>query len=98
MDLLKSKNIIPTMVYSDGGFNHLTPFFNSIGCVHDICGAGTHIGIIENKIKCVKNRARAIINSLPYVLPNSLIKYLIYYSTQAVNMVITVITVKLIHQ
>jgi hypothetical protein len=42
MELLKSKNIIPTMVYSDGGFNHLTPFFNSIGCAHDICGAGTH--------------------------------------------------------
>jgi hypothetical protein len=52
-------------------------------------GAGTHVGIVENKIKSIKNRARSIVNSLSYVLPNSLVKYLVYFSTQAVNMVLT---------
>jgi hypothetical protein len=46
-------------------------------------------GIVENKIKSIKNRARSIVNSLSYVLPNSLVKYLVYFSTQAVNMVLT---------
>jgi hypothetical protein len=52
-------------------------------------GAGTHVGIVENKIKSIKNRARSIVNSLSYVLPNLLVKYLVYFSTQAVNMVLT---------
>jgi hypothetical protein len=52
-------------------------------------GAGTHVGIVENKIKSIKNRARSIVNSVSYVLPNLLVKYLVYFSTQAVNMVLT---------
>jgi hypothetical protein len=88
--LLAVKHLVPTKVHSDGGFNHLTPFFNSRNIQHDICGAGTHIGIVENKIKCLKNRCRSIIHSLPYVLPNSLVKYLVSFASQCVNMVQTV--------
>jgi hypothetical protein len=88
-DLLKQKNILPTKVHSDGGFNPITSFLNSMTIQHDVCGAGTHIGIIENKIKAIKNRARAIMSSLKYVLPNSLIKYLISFSTQCINMTLT---------
>jgi hypothetical protein len=84
--LLKQKNILPTKVHSDGGFNPIT---SSMTIQHDVCGAGTHIGIIENKIKAIKNRARAIMSSLKYVLPNSLIKYLISFSTQCINMTLT---------
>jgi hypothetical protein len=89
LDLLKQKNITAVKVHSDGGFNTITPFLNSNGIEHDVCGAGTHVGIVENKIKAIKNRARSILSSLPYVLPNSLIKYLFYFSTQCVNMALT---------
>jgi hypothetical protein len=70
LELISVKNLTPLKVHSDGGFNHLTSFFSSKNIQHDICGAGTHVGIVENKIKCIKNRARSIVHSLPYVLPN----------------------------
>jgi hypothetical protein len=89
LKLLAVKHLVPTKVHSDGGFNHLTPFLNSRNIQHDICGAGTHIGIVENKIKCLKNRCRSIIHSLPYVLPNSLVKYLVSFASQCVNVVRT---------
>jgi hypothetical protein len=89
LNMLKQKQIIVTVIHSDGGFNHLTAFINSQACQHDVCGAGTHVGIVENKIKCIKNRGRAIIHSLPYVLPSTLIRYLVYFATQSVNMILT---------
>jgi hypothetical protein len=53
---LKDQLKLLAEVHSDGGFNHLSPFLNSRNIQHDVCGAGTHIGIVENKIKCLKNR------------------------------------------
>jgi hypothetical protein len=42
LDLLKQKNITAVKV----GFNTITPFLNSNGIEHDVCGAGTHVGIV----------------------------------------------------
>lgn len=86
---MKSKNFIIKCVFTDREFASLSDFFHSIGCKHDMCGAGSHVSIAENKIRTLKNRARAIYNSLPFTLPNSLVKYLIYFATQAINLVLT---------
>jgi hypothetical protein len=39
-ELIQQKSLSLTKLHSDGGFSHLTPFFNSNRIQHDICDAG----------------------------------------------------------
>ncbi len=55
----------------------------------NISGAGDHVPQAEAAIKTVKNRARSIVNSLPYTLPNDWIPHLITFAVQRINMVPT---------
>jgi hypothetical protein len=54
-----------------------------------IVGAGTHVAIVERKIRDIKNRIRSIMFSLKLMIPESWIPYLVSFATRAVNMVIT---------
>jgi hypothetical protein len=73
MKLLTSKGFTVSTIFSDGGFNSLTEYIQSLSITHDITGADSHAPVIENKIRVIKNRIRSILFSLPYMLPNSLI-------------------------
>jgi hypothetical protein len=89
INILAAKGFKITKLISDGRFSTLTEYIHSREIIHETLGAGSHVSIVENKIKCIKNRARSILASLPYHLPVSLYPHLIYFETQAVNMVIT---------
>jgi hypothetical protein len=89
MKLLTSKGFTVSTIFSDGGFNSLTEYIRSLSITHDITGAGSHVPVIENKIRVIKNRIRSILFSLPYMLPNSLIPYLTSFATRSVNTVLT---------
>ena len=45
----------------------------------EICGAGDHVGIVENKIQQLKATTRSVIHGLAYPMPRFLIKNLIDY-------------------
>ena len=90
LNLLLSRHFKVSHIHTDGGLECLREFFHTRGIAHEICGAGSHIPIVENKIKVIKNRMRCILASLQFRLPNSLIPYLVAFATTSVNMVITV--------
>ena len=51
-------------------------------------GAGQHVPIAENKIRQVEERGRCVLSSpLPFKLPRPLIRWLIAFCTQRLNMV-----------
>jgi hypothetical protein len=87
--LMTSKGFEVTKIFSDGAFSGLTEYIRSLSITHDITGAGCHVPIIENKIRVIKNRIRSIIFSLPYMMPNSLMPFLISFATRSINMMLT---------
>ncbi len=46
-----------------------------------------HVPVIENKIRQIKERLRAVLNSLPYKLPLPLLKWAVPYVVTRLNMV-----------
>lgn len=48
-------------------------------------GAGGHVPRVENKVKTVKERIRAILNTLPYELPRNILQWLVYYVIVRLN-------------
>jgi len=60
--------------------------FNQRGIQLNPYGPGSHVPVIERKIQEVKQRARAIINSLPYKLAVSLISHLITFCVSRINL------------
>ena len=50
-------------------------------------GAGQHVPVAENKIRQVEERGRCVLSSLPFKLPRPLIRWLIAFCTQRLNMV-----------
>ena len=55
----------------------------------DVCGPDRHIPIIERRIRTVKERVRAILNSLPFTLPMFLLNYLVYFVVSRMNLLST---------
>ena len=56
----------------------MTQALNQRGIVVNPSGPGSHVPVIERKIQEVKQRARGIINTLPYKLAACLIVQLIF--------------------
>ena len=50
-------------------------------------GAGSHVPVIENKLRDIKGYCRGIKNTLPYLLPLFLVTWLIYFAVSCINMV-----------
>ena len=90
LNLITSRNFKVSHIYTDGGISCLSEFFGARGIRHEICGAGAHVPIVENKIKVLKNRMRSILSSLKFPLPSSLLLSLVAFSTTCINLVITV--------
>jgi hypothetical protein len=71
----------------EGAIMSMTSSLNEKGILVNPAGAGSHVPIIERKIQEVKQRARAIINSLPYRLAVTLLVYLTYFCVSRINLV-----------
>ena len=52
----------------------------------DTVSSGGHVPIVERKIRTIKERVRTILHSLPYYLPKSLLKYLVYFVVSRLNL------------
>jgi hypothetical protein len=65
----------------------MTQQLNQRGIVVNPAGPGTHVPVIERKIQEVKQRARGIINTLPYKLAACLIVHLIMFVVSRINLV-----------
>ena len=63
-------------------------FFNALrtaGYLINPAGPGQHIPVVERKIRLVKERLRAYLQSIPYQLMFSLLRYLVEYVTIMLN-------------
>lgn len=63
----------------------LTPKLNAEGVRVEAMGSGQHVPVVESKIRVVKERARGILNTLPYRLPAQLTGALISYVVSRLN-------------
>lgn len=57
-----------------------------IGIRLDPTGPGQHVPVAESKIRVVKERVRAIASSLPFLMTRLILRYLVFYATQKINM------------
>jgi len=78
------KNIISD---NEGGVKASTTALNGLGVTAKFVGPGTHEKVVENKIRQVKARARSILQSLPYILPDKALPALIEHAANCTNMV-----------
>lgn len=83
----ESENYEVTHILCDGekGFS---AFFNTLrtaGYLINPSGPGQHVPVVERKIRVVKERIRATLQSIPYQLMFSLLRYLVEYVTLMLN-------------
>jgi hypothetical protein len=83
----ESEDYQVTHILCDGekGF---AAFFNALrtaGYLINPAGPGQHIPVVERKIRVVKERLRAYLQSIPYQLMFSLLRYLVEYVTIMIN-------------
>ena len=71
----------------EGGVHAMTTELNTMGIKVNPAGPGEHVPVIENKIKQVKSRVRAHVNSLPYALCFALLMWLVQFCVSRINMV-----------
>ena len=89
ISLLNAKGFQLDSIHADGGFACVQRFLGKEGIQLEISGSGAHVSIVEAKIKVIKNRIRSILSSLPYILPFSLMGYLVAFATQCINILIS---------
>lgn len=70
----------------EGGLMSLEAYLNGEGISVNPAGPGQHVPVVENKIRQIKERCRAVINTLPYTLPANLLKWLVMFSVSRLNM------------
>ena len=83
----ESEDFQVTHILCDGekGF---AAFFNALriaGYLINPAGPGQHVPIVERKIRLVKERLQAYLQSIPYQLMFSLLRYLVEYVTIMIN-------------
>jgi len=85
LDFLRSRNFIPTIVYTDPAkaFRGLVTFFP--GVTIDVGGAGDHLAKVDAKIRRVKELYRSVKHSLPWKLPSIMVKDLVAYAVSRIN-------------
>jgi hypothetical protein len=86
--IAESENYEITHILCDGEKGFLA-FFNelrSAGYLINLSGPGQHIPVVERNIRTVKERIRAYLQSIPYQLMFSLLRYLVEYVTLMLNL------------
>jgi hypothetical protein len=87
LETAESEDYTVTHILCDGekGF---AAFFNALltsGYRINPSGPGQHVPVVERKIRVVKERVRATLQSIPYQLMFSLLRYLVEYVTIMLN-------------
>jgi hypothetical protein len=81
----RSFSIASLLTDREGGIMALNDEIEGWGIVINPAAAGEHVPVIENKIRQLKERVRAVLWSLPYALPYSLLKYAVFYCVVRMN-------------
>ena len=71
---------------NEGGITALFPELKTAGYAINPAGAGDHVPIVERKIRTIKERVRAYLQSIPYTLMFSLLRYLVQFCVTAINL------------
>jgi len=85
---LTARGFKPTALQSDGegGLAAISSTINALGMVFNPAGPEQHVPIVENKIRQIKERVRAILSTLFYKLASFLLKWLVLYCVNRLNM------------
>lgn len=85
---LTQRNFRPITMHSDGekGIGALTSLLHSMKLAFNPAGPEQHVPIVENMIKQIKERVRAVLNSLFYKLPMILLRNLVNHCVTRLNM------------
>jgi len=83
----ESENYEITHILCDGekGFSAFFNAMRTAGYLINPSGPGQHVPVVERKIRVVKERVRATLQSIPYQLMFSLLRYLVEYVTLMLN-------------
>lgn len=84
-----AREFIITVIWTDreGAIIALRNDLMEVGIRVEPVTASRHVPGIEVRIRIIKERCRAILNSLPFLLPRSLLKYLVMYVTSRINLI-----------
>jgi hypothetical protein len=52
---------------------------STLGIRVEVSGSGQHVPLVENKIRRIKERVRAQVTTLPYMLPKFLMRWLVFF-------------------
>ena len=74
---------------NEGAIAALRGDLQEAGIRLETASANKHVPAIEVRIKIVKERCRAILNTLPFLLPRSKLKNLVNYAVSRINLVPT---------
>ena len=78
--------ITTLLVDGEGAIVPITPLIERRGIRVNTTAAGQHVHHVERRIRVVKERCRGIINTLPFQLSTSLIKWLVFYVVSRLNL------------
>ena len=89
MDNLARRNFKVTLVVCDGesAVACCREYLASRGAMLEQSGSGTHVPVVERKIREIKERARAIVSTLAFRLCAQLVPHLILYCVGRINLV-----------
>lgn len=85
---LKGRGFDPRTILSDGegGVAKIKDQLTSLGLILNPAGPGQHVPVIENLIRRIKERTRAVLSGLPYRLPLPLLRWLVAFCVIRLNM------------
>jgi len=88
VNIYKSHKWQPGVILVDGEteFQNCIPALNAEHILVNTASASQHVPVIERKIRLVKERVRAIYNSLPFLLPPSWMQYLVGFCVSRLNL------------
>jgi hypothetical protein len=81
----KGFNIVQILSDNEGGLTAHAEALRAMGIPINCAGAGGHESVVERMIRVIKERCRAIIHVLPYLLPLSLTHYLVKFVVSRIN-------------
>ena len=88
--LYKSEGFYINTVISDNEavMKSITIIINSLGARHETGGVKSNsLAKLDRKIRLVKDRTRALLYSIPYTWPNSIMKWPIEFAVRSINLI-----------
>jgi hypothetical protein len=87
----RARDFAINTIWSDreGGILKLKADLQDTGIKCESASTKKHVPGIEVRIRVIKERCRAVLNTLPFLLPRSLLKHLVAYAVSRINMIPT---------